>query len=120
MLLVFALLGLLARQSAASPVVEVPVLKAGLGLCTADFTVKDATGAPVHAAEIHVKIRYGAMSVKRMDLELSTNTDGKARVEGLPDKAKPFTYDIQKDGRKATTAQDVAKTCRATYEVALK
>jgi hypothetical protein len=117
MLIAFALVGVLAGQA---PAPEVPVLKAGLGSCTVDFTVKNASGAPIQAAEIHVRIKYGAMGFKRMDLDLSTNADGKARIEGLPDKAKPFSYDIQKDGRKAIVVHDVSKVCRATHEVELK
>ena len=50
-------------------------------------------------ATVHVRIRYGFMSLKRMDLEVGTNSDGKARVEGLPEKARPLVYDITKDGR---------------------
>ena len=38
----------------------------------------------------------------------------------MPDKARPFSDDIQKDGRKAVVVHDVAKVCRATHEVELK
>jgi hypothetical protein len=110
----------LEQQPAGTPKVEIPVLKAGLGACSADFTVKDASGAPVYGAAVHVRVRYGMMGIKRMDLEAGTNSDGKARFEGLPDKAKPLVYDVQKDGRKATVEQKVADTCRATFDVSLK
>lgn len=108
---------LLASQ--ASPAPEVPVLDARLGKCSASFTVKDANGAPVYLALIHVRVRYGAMGIKRMDLEVGTNSDGKAVIKGLPDKARPMTYDIQKDGKKAAAGQDVEKTCEATLDVTL-
>jgi hypothetical protein len=99
---------------------ELAVISARLGNCSADFTVTDAGGAPVYAATVHVRIRYGFMSLKRMDLEVGTGSDGKARVEGLPEKAKPLVYDITKDGRKATIDQDLATMCRGTYQVSLK
>jgi hypothetical protein len=99
---------------------EVPVLKANLGDCSADFTVRGADGGPVYNATIHVRVRYGFMSVKRTDLEIGTNGDGKARIEGLPSKAKPLAYDVRKDDLKAAVMQDVAETCRATFDVALK
>jgi hypothetical protein len=99
---------------------EVPVLKAGLGTCAADFVVKDGDGKPVYLATIHARIRYGAMSVKRMDVEVSTNDEGKARIEGLPTKAKPIVYDIEKAGVKATAQQDVATGCLASLQVTLK
>jgi len=97
------------------------VMKAALGgLCSADFTVKDADGAPVYAAMIHVRVRYGAMGVKRADLEIGTGSDGKARIEGLPEKARPLEYDIKKDDRKASAEQNVDEKCQATFEVTLK
>ena len=112
--------GVLAQQPAEAPKPEVAILKAGLGSCAADFIVKDADGKPVYAATIHVRVRYGAFGIKRSDLEVGTNAEGVARIEGLPDKAKPFTYDIQKAGKKATAEQNVAANCQAKYEVTLK
>ena len=105
-------------QTGAKP--DLAVISARLGNCSADFTVTDAGGAPVYAATVHVRIRYGFMSLKRMDLEVGTGSDGKARVEGLPEKAKPLVYDITKDNRKAMVDQDLATTCRGTYSVALR
>jgi DNA-binding beta-propeller fold protein YncE len=105
-------------QSAART--DLAVISARLGNCSADFTVTDAGGAPVYAATVHVRIRYGFMSLKRMDLEVGTGSDGKARVEGLPEKAKPLVYDITKDSRKAMVDQDLATTCRGTYPVTLR
>jgi hypothetical protein len=99
---------------------ELPVLDAHLGACSADFTIKDAAGKPLYLALVHVKVRYGALGVKRMDLEVGTNSEGKARIKGLPDKAKPMTYDITKDDRKTTVDQDVEKTCNAKLEATLK
>ena len=115
----FALLALIAQQPAAPPPVDVPVLKAGLGNCSADFTVTDAEGKPVYLATIHVRLRYGFMSLKRMDLEVGTNSDGKARVEGLPAKARPLNYDIVKDSTRRIVTQDLSTVCSGSYSVAL-
>jgi hypothetical protein len=60
------------------------------------------------------------MNVKRMDLEVSTNSDGKARLEGLPAKAKPLTYEFEKDGQKATAEQNVTTACQITQDISLK
>jgi hypothetical protein len=121
MLLVLVLLtAFLGQQPAGQPKPEVPALKAGLGTCAADFVVKDGDGKPVYQATIHSKIRYGALSVKRMDVEVSTNDEGKARIEGLPSKAKPIVYDIEKAGVKTTAQQDVATGCLASLQVTLK
>jgi hypothetical protein len=109
-----------AQQPADAQKPEPVILKAGLGSCSSDFTVKDAEGKPAYNATIHVKVRYGVMSLKRMDLEVSTGLDGKARVEGLPAKAKPLVYDIEKGGQKASVEQNVEKTCQASHDVSLK
>lgn len=115
-----ALAAALAQQPASSPQQELATIDAKLGACSADFTVKGADGAPIYAASIHVRIRYGAMSVKRMDLEIATGSDGKARVVGLPAKAKPLTYDIKKGDLKSTVSQNLATACHGTYDVTLK
>jgi hypothetical protein len=110
----------LATFQAAAPQ-EVPVLKANLGGdCSADFMVRGGDGQPVYNATIHVRVRYGFMSIKRSDLEIGTNADGKARVEGLPSKAKPLTYDVHKGGAKASVTQDVADMCHGAFDVLLK
>lgn len=119
-MLIATLLVALSQQPADAPKAELPILKAGLGTCSADFTVNDVDGKPVYLAVVHVKIRYGAMAMKRMDLEVSTNADGKARVEGLPAKARPMVYDIQKGNKKIITQQNVAKECQKTLTVTFR
>ena len=115
---ILALAAAIAQANTAPP--ELPVLKARLGGCSADFIVKSADGTPVYLALVHVQVRYGTMGIKRMDLEVGTNSEGTARIEGLPDKARPMTYDVQKDDKKAVVNQDVAKSCQAKLEVTLK
>jgi hypothetical protein len=60
------------------------------------------------------------MSVKRMDIEVGTNSEGKARLEGLPEKAKPIVYDVEKDMKTGSARQDVATTCQAAFDITLK
>src|SRR4051812_6370482 len=111
-----ALLSLLAQKPD-----DVTLMKANLGgSCSADFTVKDAGGKPVFGALVHVKVRYGFAGVKRADLEVGTSSEGKARIEGLPDKARPMAYDITKEGKKTDVTQDVADMWYATFDVTLK
>ncbi len=117
--MVLAILFFAIAQAAATP--DVTLMKANLGgSCTADFTVKDADGKPVYAALVHVKIRYGFAGVKHADLEIGTSSDGKARVEGLPDKARPMTWEVKKDEKTAEVTQDVADKCRATFDVTVR
>ena len=88
-----ALVAVLAQQpSTDAPTPDLAVISARLGDCAADFVVTDVDGEPVYAAVVHVRIRYGFLGIKRMDLEVGTDSAGKARVEGLPDKVKPHCF----------------------------
>ncbi|MDA1184445.1 MAG: hypothetical protein O2930_07360 [Acidobacteria bacterium] len=111
----------LAQQPAVdAPTPDLAVISARLGGCAADFVVKDAADRPVYAATVHVRIRYGFLGVKRMDLEVGTDSAGLARVEGLPDKVKPLTFEVQKADAKALVEQTHLSPCQATYEVSLE
>jgi hypothetical protein len=99
---------------------DLAVISARLGDCSAEFTVRDEDRQPVYAAVVHVRIRYGFLSLKRMDLEVGTNSEGRARVEGLPAKARPLVYDVSHDDKKATVTQNLETTCRERYDVSLK
>ena len=99
---------------------DATVIDAKLGPCSSDFTVTDAAMKAVYDASVHVRVRYGAFGVKRMDLEVGTSPDGKARVTGLPSKARPLAYDISKGEQHASVTQDVAVACNAKYDVTLK
>jgi len=113
-------LTLAGMQTAESPKPELATISARLGMCTAEFSVTDAAGKPVYAATVHVRIRYGFLGLKRMDLEVGTNSDGKARVDGLPLGGRRLVYDVTKDTLKATVEQDLTTNCHAMYAVALK
>ena len=110
----------LVQQPAQASATEIPLLNAGLGYCSASFTVKSADGSPAYAAVIHTKMRYGFMGIKRMDLELSTNSDGKATLKGLPTKARPLAYEIYKNNQRAAVEQNLASKCEAAFDVSLK
>ena len=81
---------LLTTLTHASPVdpKTVPVVDGAAGPCTADFTVTDPSSTAVYAATIKVHIAYGFMYARKLDLEVGTNSDGKARFTGLPDRTK--------------------------------
>ena len=123
--MIIATIALAAASLVQQPVAEAPepdlaVISARLGGCAADFTVKDADGEPIYAATVHVRIRYGFLGIKRMDLEVGTDSAGQARVAGLPDTVKPLTFDVQKAELKATVEQTHLSDCQATYEVSLE
>ena len=67
---------------------EVPVIDAGMGSCTADITVMDSGHHAIYKANISTRIRSGFAGVKKLDLEVGTNVDGKARFTGLPERPR--------------------------------
>ena len=100
---------------------DVPLIDAGAGPCTADMTVTDADGKPVYAATIRVHIAYGFMGVRKMDLEIGTNVDGKAQFVGLPDKLnKTLYFQASKGNSKGAAFDNPAKHCHTQHSIVLK
>jgi hypothetical protein len=106
----------------ASPVdpKTIPVIDGAIGPCSANFTVNDASGAPVYAAKISVHISYGLMNLHKLDLEVGANAAGKARFTGLPDKPRQGLFFRASEGdREASAFDDPSKTCKAEFTLAL-
>ena len=100
---------------------SIPAIDGGLGPCTADFTIHDTDSKPVYAAKIKVHIAYGFASVRKLDLEVSTNADGKARFTGLPDRTKHgLFFEASEGDRTATAFDDPANTCQAQFTLVLR
>ncbi len=99
---------------------EIPVVDGGLGSCRADFTVKDGAGKPIYNAKIHVTIKYGFLSKRKAELEVGTNSDGKASVTGLPNlPKKPLEFSIKSGTVEKTVTDDPSNNCIATFDVTL-
>ncbi|HET6175648.1 MAG TPA: hypothetical protein VFE61_01870 [Candidatus Sulfotelmatobacter sp.] len=109
-------------QTATTDSKTIPVLDGDAGPCSADFTITDASGAPVYAAKIKVHIAYRFGGFHKLDLEVSTNADGKARVTGLPDRVKRdgLTFNASEGDRTGEAFDDPGKTCQAQFTIALK
>ncbi|MBN2318676.1 MAG: hypothetical protein JXR49_06350 [Acidobacteria bacterium] len=99
----------------------VPVVDGHLGRCTADFTVTDEDRNPLYDAKIDVYIRYGFLGLRKMSLQVGTNSDGRARVAGLPDKAdKKFSFKITSGTLSDAVLMNTSDGCNAVFEVTLK
>jgi hypothetical protein len=121
-LLVLTVLIFLASSNAQTPDPHsIPVIDGGLGPCTADFTINDSAAKPVYAAKISVHIAYGFASVRKLDLEVSTNADGKARFTGLPNRVKRgLFFEATESDRTASAFDDPSATCQAQFTLALQ
>jgi len=99
---------------------EIPVVDGGIGACKADFSVKDEAGKPIYNAKISVTIKSGFLNRQKVDLEVGTNSDGKARITGLPEMPKkPLEFQIKSGTVSKSVTDDPSTTCNAVYEVTL-
>lgn len=95
---------------------EVPVISGDVGPCSADFTVTNTSSKPLYKAKIAVEIKHGFAGWHRTNLEIYTNIDGKARVEGLPETNKrPLSFGVSYEGRSTSLVVDTAEKCHGTY-----
>jgi hypothetical protein len=116
-LVLLALCGGLFAQNAQ----EVPKTDGGLGACRADFTVKDGTGKAIYNAKIHTLIKYGFFNKRKTELEVGTNSDGKASITGLPNVPKtPIEFSIKSGTVETTVTDDPTNNCKASFDVTLK
>jgi hypothetical protein len=108
-------------QSQPAPAVPaVPTIGAELGSCSVQFTVQDGAGKPVSGATMRVRIAYGFMSVRKLDLETSTNSEGKVRFEGLPGNLRrALFFRASKDKLEGTAFYDPAKNCSAQHTIVM-
>jgi hypothetical protein len=99
----------------------VPVVDGAIGPCSADFTITDDAAHPVYAAKIKVHIAYGFMNTHKLDLEVGTNYEGKARFTGLPDRTKRgLFFEASESDRTGNAFDDPSATCKTEFTVTLR
>ncbi|HEV2488828.1 MAG TPA: hypothetical protein VGT03_03395 [Candidatus Acidoferrales bacterium] len=118
---VFAIIFLAVCSAAtAAQAPEVPKVDGGVGPCRADFTVKDGAGKPLYNAKINVILKYGFLNLRKTELEVGTNSDGKARFTGLPeDPKKPLAFHVKSGDVSHTVTYDPSTNCNAVFDVTL-
>ncbi len=100
---------------------DAPKISADLGSCSADFHVVDAAGKPIYNARVHTLVRSGAFGLRKLDLEIRTDSDGRASIIGLPEVPKrPITFDISNGTLTTSIPFEPDKQCKAKFEVTLK
>jgi hypothetical protein len=104
---------LLVAQSQPPNPHDVPIMDGQAGPCSVSFTVTDTNGAPIYDAKINVHIEYGFAGVRRLDLQASTNIDGKAQFKGLPKRVKGelLYFNATKDKLAGSATYDPDKSC---------
>jgi hypothetical protein len=106
------------QQAAAAS--RVPVLDGGAGPCSVEFTVTDSKG-PVYAATIEFHAAYGIFGAHKLYLQIGTNSEGKARFTGLPEKVKGggIYFHASQGNRTGDAFIDPTKTCTANLGIFL-
>lgn len=100
---------------------DAPRISADLGPCTADFHVTGADTKPIYNARIHTLIRYGAFSLRKLDLEVRTDSNGQASVINLPAFArKVINFDVSSGSMSFTQPYDPGTNCHEKFEINLK
>ena len=117
---VFAFVSAITCCAIAAAQQEVPVVDAHLGQCKADFTVRDGERKPIYDAKIDVEVRYGFLGLHKMELQVGTNSGGKARVAGLPEKSKKsLEFHITHGSLSKVILINPSEKCSASTEVDL-
>jgi hypothetical protein len=99
---------------------DVPQVSADAGPCWVEFTVIDTARRPLYLAKITTVVRYGFMSKRKTELELSTDIQGKGKFTGLPHEVKkPLQFVFSYKDQTKTLAHDPATNCHAVIDVYL-
>jgi hypothetical protein len=98
------------------------VVDGALGRCSLDITVLGPDSKPVYAATVNVHIAYGFGGFHKLDLEVGTNAEGKARFTGLPSRVRrpPLEFEATKDDLSGTLDYDPATECVAAHKITLQ
>ena len=109
-------------QDPASAAKKVPVIDGGVGPCSLDLTVNTTDSKPVYAAGVKVHIAYGFGGFRKLDLEASTNIDGKVKFVGIPSRVRrpPLEFRASKDQLAGTAKFDPETECHATQAILLE
>jgi hypothetical protein len=98
----------------------VPVVKGGAGACSADFVVRDPSGKGIYDAKINIEIKHGFMGLRKLDLTVGTNWEGKARIEGMPERIKGTAeFKVSHGDQYRLVPYDPLANCHSRNEIVL-
>lgn len=90
----------------------------GIGACSASFTVLDGDKKPIYDAKISVELRYGFLNKRKTDLQIGTDSNGKAEFTGLPNfPKKPLEFHIKTGTVSKIVTDDPEAKCNASFDV---
>ncbi len=97
---------------------KIPTVNANVGGCTADFFVQNGRHKPLYNAKVSVTFHYGFLGLHKASLEAFTNSQGRARFDGLPDAPKnPLAFRIDYGKRHESVSDNPGNICNASFRV---
>jgi hypothetical protein len=109
-----------AQTAPAQTTPQIPKIDGGIGACTANFTVHDDQNKPLYNSQITVELRYGFLNKRKTDLQIGTDSNGKADFTGLPNfPKKPLEFHIKSGTVSKTITDDPSTNCTATFDVTM-
>lgn len=98
------------------------VVDGGLGRCSLEVTVLGPDSKPVYGASVKVHIAYGFGGFHKLDLEVGTDSAGKAKFTGLPSRVRrpPLEFDATKDDLSGSLNYDPATECVAMHSITMQ
>jgi hypothetical protein len=109
-------------QDPAAAAKKVPVIDGAVGPCSLELAVNSVDSKPVYAAVVKVHIAYGFGGMRKLDLEASTNIDGKVKFVGIPSRVRrpPLQFRAAKDQFAGTGDYDPTSECQAKQVIVLR
>jgi hypothetical protein len=97
-----------------------PTVSAGAGSCSAAFTVVNGNQKPIYDAQIDLTFHYGFFNLHKTTLEAFTDSNGRARFEGLPRAPKkPLVFRIRYGDRHRSVKVNPLDQCKTKRRVVL-
>lgn len=108
------------KDAQSNPSEKVPEISGNLGGCSVEVRVIDSAGKPVYGAQVSVHMRYGFGGFHRLDLQIGTNSDGRARFVGLTERARmPLSFYADYHGRETVVPVDLRQTCHQKQDASI-
>ena len=108
------------KDTQSNPSEKVPEISGNLGGCSVEVRAIDSAGKPVYGAQVSVHMRYGFGGFHRLDLQIGTNSDGRARFVGLTERARmPLSFYADYHGRETVVPVDLRQNCHQKQDATI-
>jgi hypothetical protein len=92
------------------------------GPCTLELKVTTGRGVPVYAAIVRVHLAYGFAGIRKLDLQVATNSEGMVKFVGLPSKIRGAAVEFRatKDQLTGIASFEPELECQGRHDIFLE